>query len=83
MEVIYRYDGSFEGFLCCVFDSYVHKEFPISFYGDEDCCTLNFRTRPISPRVSFPPAGWEPTDGTPNGFWTVSGRSIPGQRNWW
>ena len=22
MEVVYRYDGSFEGFLCCVFDSY-------------------------------------------------------------
>lgn len=26
--VAYRYDGSFEGFLCCVFESYVRKERP-------------------------------------------------------
>ena len=39
-DVVFQYDGSFEGFLCCVFDSYVYKEFPIAFYGDEDCCTL-------------------------------------------
>ena len=39
-DVVFQYDGTFEGFLCCVFDSYVHKEFPIAFYGDEDCCTL-------------------------------------------
>lgn len=34
MEVIYRYDGSFEGFLCCVFDSYVNKEFPAEFQDE-------------------------------------------------
>ena len=28
MDVIYHYDGSFEGFLSCVFDSYAHKEIP-------------------------------------------------------
>ena len=28
MERIYRYDGSFEGFLCCVFDSYQNREVP-------------------------------------------------------
>ena len=28
MERIYRYDGSLEGFLCCVFDSYVNQETP-------------------------------------------------------
>ena len=39
-DVVFQYDGTFEGFLCCVFDSYVHKEFPIAFYDDEDCCTL-------------------------------------------
>jgi probable DNA metabolism protein len=39
-DVVFQYDGTFEGFLCCVFDSYVHKEFPIAFFGDEDCCTL-------------------------------------------
>lgn len=25
-DVIFQYDGSFQGFLCCVFDSYFHKE---------------------------------------------------------
>ena len=39
-DVVFQYDGTLEGFLCCVFDSYVHKEFPIAFCGDEDCCTL-------------------------------------------
>ena len=39
-DAVFQYDGTFEGFLCCVFDSYVHKEFPIAFCGDEDCCTL-------------------------------------------
>ena len=36
MEVIYRYDGSFAGFLCCVFESYVNKEPPMGFQGPED-----------------------------------------------
>ena len=27
-DVIYRYDGSFEGLLCCVFESYQQKEIP-------------------------------------------------------
>ena len=34
MEVIYRYDGSFEGFLCCVFDSYVNRERPSEFQDE-------------------------------------------------
>ena len=34
MEVIYRYDGSLEGFLCCVFDSYVNKELPAGFQDE-------------------------------------------------
>lgn len=36
MEVIYRYDGSFEGFLCCVFDSYVYHEYPAQFQREEE-----------------------------------------------
>lgn len=36
-DVVFQYDGSFDGFLCCVFESYVHKEFPIAFYSDEEC----------------------------------------------
>lgn len=27
-DIIYNYDGSFEGFLCCVFESYDKKEIP-------------------------------------------------------
>ncbi len=39
-EVIYQYDGSFEGFLCCIYESYINKEFPIAFSGDEECFSL-------------------------------------------
>lgn len=28
-DLIYRYDGSFDGLLCCVFESYDKKEFPL------------------------------------------------------
>ena len=36
MDTVYRYDGSFEGFLCCVFESYVNKESPAAFQTAED-----------------------------------------------
>lgn len=39
-EVVFQYDATFEGFLCCVFESYVYKEFPIVFSGDEECWSL-------------------------------------------
>ena len=39
-DVVFQYDGTFEGFLCCVFESYVNKEFPIAFSGDEECWSL-------------------------------------------
>lgn len=41
-QVVFQYDGTFDGFLCCVFDSYVHKEFPTAFYSDEEWCVLSF-----------------------------------------
>ncbi len=50
MEVIYRYDGSFEGFLCCVFDSYVNKEHPAEFQDEAHLAQ------------SFFPARWVGTD---------------------
>lgn len=36
-DVIYRYDGTFEGLLCCVFESFDKKEIPseIIFHGTE------------------------------------------------
>lgn len=39
-EVVFQYDGTYEGFLCCVFESYTHKEFPTAFYDDEEFFTL-------------------------------------------
>ena len=27
-DVVYLYDGSFEGFLCCVFESFAQHELP-------------------------------------------------------
>lgn len=34
--VAYAYDGSFSGFLTCVFESYAHREAPACFLGPED-----------------------------------------------
>ena len=33
-DVIYTYDGSFDGFLCCVFESYDKKEIPLDIMPD-------------------------------------------------
>ena len=51
MEIFYHYDGSFDGFLSCVFDSYAHKEIPAGFYPGEDgiCNLFNSRTVPTDP----------------------------------
>ena len=35
-EIIYEYDGSFEGLLCCVFESYTQKERPTAILRDGD-----------------------------------------------
>ena len=41
IQVCYEYDGSFEGFLTCVFDSYAHREEPVCFQTpEEDAYTL-------------------------------------------
>ena len=48
MEVIYQYDGSFEGFLCCIFDSYLYKEIPAAIQcGEEEAFTL-FASRAVA-----------------------------------
>ncbi len=39
-DVIYQYDGSLDGFLCCVYESYVYKEAPAAFCCDEDPLSL-------------------------------------------
>lgn len=35
-DVIYSYDGTFDGFLCCVFASYANKETPADIYNLRD-----------------------------------------------
>ena len=45
--VIFQYDGTFDGFLCCVFESYVHKEFPIAFFSDEECMLSLYAMRTV------------------------------------
>lgn len=34
-EILYFYDGSFEGFLSCVFESYAHHECPSAIESEE------------------------------------------------
>jgi probable DNA metabolism protein len=35
-DVIYRYDGSFEGLMCCVFESYAARQTPVDIIGPQD-----------------------------------------------
>ena len=39
-SVAYIYDGSFEGFLCCVYDSVYRREMPLSVTREEDAPML-------------------------------------------
>lgn len=34
-DIVYLYDGSFEGFLCCVFESFVQHEIPFAVWTPE------------------------------------------------
>ena len=41
IQVCYQYDGTFAGFLSCVYEGYVHHESPAEFRTPEDpCCSL-------------------------------------------
>ncbi|QNL45661.1 TIGR03915 family putative DNA repair protein [Oscillibacter hominis] len=46
-ELVYLYDGSFEGFLCCVFESYTRKEVLTAICSDEDFAPVLFATRTV------------------------------------
>ena len=46
-EMVYYYDGSFDGFLCCIFDSYANKEVLTAIYRDEDLVPTLFASRHI------------------------------------
>ena len=43
-NMIYYYDGSFDGFLCCIFDSYANKEVLTAICSDEDPTLFACRT---------------------------------------
>lgn len=45
--VSYTYDGTYAGFLSCVFDSYVYREEPAAFLGPEDAQSLLFPERVV------------------------------------
>lgn len=47
MEMIYNYDGSFEGFLCCIFESYAQHEVLTAITCDEDFEPTLYATRTI------------------------------------
>lgn len=46
-ELSYCYDGSFEGLLCCVFESYAQKEIPAAIYPPNETQTLLFGVKNI------------------------------------
>lgn len=47
-NVIYSYDGSFDGLLCCVFESYDQKEIPMDIQSPSTSQTLLFTTKRIT-----------------------------------
>lgn len=46
--VTYVYDGTFEGFLCCVFESYRAREIPVAIYGPQERVAALFQDRQIA-----------------------------------
>ena len=46
-DIVYRYDGSFAGFLCCVFESYTKKEIPSEIVTPETEQPILFEMRDI------------------------------------
>ncbi|MBP1736399.1 MAG: hypothetical protein H6Q60_280 [Oscillospiraceae bacterium] len=47
VNVIYTYDGSFEGFLCCVFESVYSRELPFDILCEEDAPLMLMEMRSV------------------------------------
>lgn len=47
-EMVYLYDGSFEGLLCCIFESYAKREVPTAIFSGEDFAPTLYDTREIT-----------------------------------
>lgn len=58
-DVAYCYDGSFAGFLCCVFESYARREIPAEVCPPEEG-QLNFSACGTSRRTCSARGGWQP-----------------------
>jgi probable DNA metabolism protein len=50
-DMIYSYDGSFNGFLCCVNESVYSRELPVDILCEEDVSPTFFATRAIAANV--------------------------------
>jgi len=46
-NIIYQYDGSFDGLLCCVYESYTQKERPTAIFCDGDAEPSLFEIRSV------------------------------------
>ncbi|NLG24498.1 MAG: DNA metabolism protein [Clostridiales bacterium] len=47
VDIAYRYDGSFEGLLCCVYDSYARRELPCAIAADGAAQSSLFEERRV------------------------------------
>nr|MDD6336740.1 TIGR03915 family putative DNA repair protein [bacterium] len=52
-DVIYRYDGSLEGALCAIFESYVQKEIPLDIVSDGEAQASLYPVRRIETQSSI------------------------------
>lgn len=50
-NIVYRYDGSFEGFLCCVFESFRTRELPAAIECEDTAQETLFRVKHIKTDV--------------------------------
>lgn len=58
-QVCYEYDGTFAGFLTCVFESYAHKEEPVCFLGPEDSRYTLWDTRRVETNEELAERVWK------------------------
>ena len=56
-QVAYSYDGTFNGFLTCVYESYVNKERPACFSAPGDVQLSLYPERAVETDAS-PTTGW-------------------------
>ena len=58
-DVAYCYDGSFAGFLCCVFESYARRRYPAEVCPPEEGQLNFFGARDIPDGPAARAAGWQ------------------------